>query len=167
MESIGVEQTATPELMQSWVSAALFANVAIFVPFVVTVPIVVTKLWLYNGTVGVTSSTYQLGIYSEDGTRIVATSSTDQVNAIDLGLEVTDITDTKIGPGNFYMAIAASATSITVGSTTIVAAQGQLLGLREQTGLTGSTLTNPATFAAYGRTVNPAIGFLVGPRSAL
>jgi hypothetical protein len=170
-ESCGIGQTALPENFTNMSSLAWsVANTAVYIPFSVTTTITVTKLWVKNGTVGVSSDTYQLGIYSSDGTRLVTTGDINQNDAIDGQLEITDITDTILYPGEYYLAMAASGTGIVVQGTAFTnVGIGKTMGFLMQTGLTGSTLPATATFATYNDSngVNPFIGFLVGPRTAL
>ncbi len=77
------------------------ANSALFVPFCVRQPRLVQRLWWYNGATA--SGNVDCGIYSADGTLLVSAGSTAQ-GTINV-LQSVDITDTLIGPGQFYMAL--------------------------------------------------------------
>ena len=78
------------------------ANQAIYVPFYLTERLTVTQLWWVNGAS--VSGNVDVGIYSEDGRRLISTGSTAQsgTNAT----QVVNITDTPLGPGLFYLALA-------------------------------------------------------------
>lgn len=78
------------------------ANRALFVPFRVQSRITVTKAFWVNG--GAVSGNVDIGIYSEGGARLVSSGSIAQAN-INLYQEV-DITDTQLGTGLFFMALA-------------------------------------------------------------
>src|SRR3990172_1046456 len=78
-----------------------FANVCYFYPFRIMAPLLVQQLFAYNGT-GV-GGNIDLGIYDAVGTRLVSTGSTAQSGTS--VLQVIDVTDTRIGPGLFYLAV--------------------------------------------------------------
>lgn len=77
------------------------ANRAYYLPFHLDQPIIVTKLWWINGTTA--SGNVDIGIYDSAFTRIVSAGSTPQVGTS--VIQSVDITDTLIGPGDFYIAI--------------------------------------------------------------
>jgi hypothetical protein len=83
------------------------ANRAIFVPLAVPIPILVAQLWAYNGADGTTGNV-DIGIYGTDGSasavKLVSTGSTARSGAN--VLQVIDVTDTLIGPGLYYLALA-------------------------------------------------------------
>jgi hypothetical protein len=143
-------------------------GVAVYFPFSLSQCALITKLWLKNGASPNSTQTYQIGIYTSDGRLIVTTGDINQSNSNDNLIETTDITDTLLCPGEYYLAMAGSGTSITAHGTTLSSAEiGKMMGWYEQAGLTGSTLPATATFATYTRTINPFIGMLIGPRTAL
>ncbi len=78
------------------------ANRAIFVPFRLSRSIVAVKLFIFNGTV--VSGNVDVGLYDEFGTKLVSKGSTAQAGTS--ALQAFDITDTRLGPGLFYLAVA-------------------------------------------------------------
>lgn len=107
------------------------ANKAIFVPFRMTRPYLVTQMFTMNG--GVASGTVDIGIYTEDFTKIVSNGAVNQAGTN--SVQTYNITDTLLGPGSYYMAMVISNTT---GTTFRVASWGQaallrLLGVLEQT----------------------------------
>jgi hypothetical protein len=82
------------------------ANRAIYVPFVLSESVTVVKLFIYMGNSNV--GNVDVGIYDSDLARVVsAGSTTDPASA---GLQEFDVTDTTMGPGQFYLAMAYNAT---------------------------------------------------------
>lgn len=83
------------------------ANRALFIPFTLSQPIAVAAMFTYNG--GTASGNLDLGIYSEDGTRILSTGSTAMSGTSTL--QVISVTSTVIGPGRMYLAMAVDNTT--------------------------------------------------------
>lgn len=129
------------------------ANRAIFIPFEVEHPYLVTQMYTFNGTAA--AGNIDLGVYSEDGTRIVSTGSTAQSGTTTY--QIVDVTDTMIGRGCFYMALALSSASGTnsrfTSATTIT---GLASGMMIQD--TAFALPATATFAATTSTYFPVFG---------
>lgn len=86
------------------------ANRAIFVPFRTAVPILVRQLFNCNGATA--SGNIDVGIYDRVGTRLVSAGSTAQAGTS--VLQVFNVTDTLIGPGQFYFAVALDNTTGTI-----------------------------------------------------
>lgn len=134
------------------------ANRAIYIPFRLMNAVRITKLWAYNGATA--NGNFDLGIYNADGVNLVSTGSTVQsgINAIQIVALGTPI---RLGVGLFYMAIAASATTLTffrVNQGTLLLAT---LGMALQN--TAFPLPAAATFATYdagGVYPVPVIGFI-------
>lgn len=132
------------------------ANKAVFVPFRIAEPLLVTKLFAWNGATA--SGNLDIGIYDENGVRLVSTGSTPQsgTNA----LQVIDVTDTWIGPGRFYLALALDGTSGTIVRNNLGSAiYAQMHGLAEMT--SAFPLPATATLASTSITLLHAFG-LVG-----
>lgn len=94
------------------------ANRALFVPFVLTKPVIIVKAFCYNGTVANTNM--DIGIYDFHGTKLVSSGSVAQAGTS--VLQEFDLTDTKLGPGKFYMALAiesVTGTTFRVNPTTL------------------------------------------------
>lgn len=83
------------------------ANLAIYVPFVLAESVTVVKLWWNNGAA--VSGNVDVGIYNSSLTRLISAGSTAQATAN--VLQAADVTDTAMGPGQFYMALACDNTT--------------------------------------------------------
>lgn len=82
------------------------ANQAILVPFRVGRPVTICKLGVATGTTP--AGNFDLGIYDEGGNRLVSSGAqAKQASA----LQVIDIADLLIGPGRYYLAMAADGTN--------------------------------------------------------
>jgi len=131
------------------------ANRAYLIPFHLAEPILVTKLGLANGAVP--AGNIDLGIYDSNFTRIVSSGSTAQA-----GVSVAqwiDITDTIIGPGDFYLALACSTISPFV-SITLATPTANRSGMLQM----ASAFPLPATItpATIASGVLPMIGLRQG-----
>lgn len=143
------------------------ANVVCFYPFGLPEPAVVTKLYWVNGAA--VAGNYDAGVYDEAGTLLVSTGSVAAASAN--AFQVTDVTDTTLARGRYYMAIVSDTSGATQTIISLVPAAGilQSLGMLEQAGVTLPLATNasPATFAKYTRAFIPYTGALlyraVGP----
>lgn len=129
------------------------SNRAYYYPFRIDHPITVLKLWMANGAAA--AGNLDIGIYSEDGTRIVSSGSTAQAGTNTL--QEIDIADTVIGPGAFYLAAAMDGTTGTAfrfsgGSST----RSLLLGYYSQ--VTAFPLPANATFASQASQWIPLFG---------
>lgn len=86
------------------------ANKAIFYPFHVNRPFLVKKLFCYNGTTA--AGNLDVGIYDRFGNRMVSSGSTAQAGTS--VLQVFDVTDTWLQPGDYYFALAMDGTTGTI-----------------------------------------------------
>lgn len=153
LESIGMEfiisQGGGPGSTGAWPTA----NKAIYLPFSLKYPTLIKLMFSVNGSSA--ANTRDLGIYSEDGTRIVSIGST--AGSGTNNIQTYDITDTLIGPGRFYMAIASSnVTSQFFRAAGSSLPRLQALGIYEQT--TAFPLPATATFASLSSLYIPLIG---------
>lgn len=128
------------------------ANKAIFIPFVLRFPITVVRLWTNNATA--VTDTRDIGIYSEDGTKIVSTGST--AGSGTSTLQVYSVTATTIGPGRFYLALANSGSASRFFATGVSAVRAKTLGVYEMT--SAFPLPATATFATISSAYQPMIG---------
>lgn len=81
-------------------------NVATYIPFVIPTTVTVYRLWtMYQGTA---LGNYDLGLYTETGTRLASIGSTAVVNPHNYTLLYGDIPDTIIARGTYYVALAYS-----------------------------------------------------------
>lgn len=122
------------------------ANKAFFVNFTLPCPMTVYGLGWYNGDV--VSGNVDVGIYDDQGNRVVSTGSTAQATAGDV--QSVDVTDTLLGVGNYYLAIAASTTSATLFRVAMAQIAQEALGGREMT--SAFPLPSTATFATPSST---------------
>lgn len=131
------------------------ANRAIFVPFRLTRAKPVTKLFAHNGATA--SGNLDIGIYTIDGTRIVSTGSVAQSGTN--VCQVIDITDTLLGDGDYYLALAMDGTTGTVFRAAPQATRLRTAGVLQQA--SAFPLPATATFAAVASAFLPFFGALV------
>lgn len=137
------------------------ANLLIGYPVRLFSPAILTKLWIYNGTTA--SGNLDLGVYDARGTKIVSSGSTLQAGTS--ALQVIDITDTPLGPGDFYVCGAMNGITGTVmmstwGHNSQGYAQGQIQMV------TAFPLPATATFVLAFNSL-PMIGALTFPRTVI
>lgn len=82
------------------------ANLAIFVPFRLAEPVTVCKLAVGAGATA--AGNFDVGIFDAQGNRIVSSGATAKQSSVE---QIIDITDTEIGPGVYYLALAANGTN--------------------------------------------------------
>jgi hypothetical protein len=128
------------------------ANTAIFIPFALTKAITIVKMFSMNGATA--SGSIDLGIYDVAGTRLISSGSTAQAGTNTL--QEFDITDTQIGPGLFYMAVAKNDTAGTLYRVAPVAQLPAGIGVLQQA--SAFALPATATFAAMAQAYFPWIG---------
>lgn len=129
------------------------ANKAILVPFVVSSPSTIVKLFCHNGAA--VSGNMDIGIYDYTGRLLVSSGSTAQAgtNAI----QEFDITDTRIGSGMFYIALAVDNTTATIFRVSATNARNtKFLGMAEVT--SAVPLPASATLATTSVINIPIIG---------
>lgn len=133
------------------------ANLAIYSPFSLPWYYPIRRMFWTNGsTVGGNAS---IGIYTADGKALYTSASTVTSGASTLQF-VTPATDLWLPPGAYYVGVAFSGTTnVAFGASGATAIAGRLVGLLEEA-LGGLPMPTPAaTFAQYGRTVAPLVGF--------
>jgi hypothetical protein len=128
------------------------ANTAVYIPFRVFAPFLVAQIAWANGSA--VSGNIDAGIYDAVGTRLVSAGSTVQSGAA--AVQTVDITDTWIGPGLFYLALALDNTTGTVQRTSASLARQRLTGCFQQA--TAFALPATATFAAVATANIPVFG---------
>jgi hypothetical protein len=144
VELLALFGTAGQENSRSTITTV--ANLAMFVPFVLHGPVTVVKLF---ADIGSSSGNIDIGIYDEDGALIVSIGSTAQAGA---GIQSFDITDTRIGPGRFYLAIVSN--NATGG---LVALSSGVLGRMVVTGMRWMSSAFPLPATAVFDTSTSAI----------
>lgn len=127
------------------------ANRAYYVPFSLRANTLVLKMFVANGSTA--SGNFDVGIYDTTGTKIVSSGSTAQSGTSTL--QVVDITDTLLGPGKYYMALAMDGTTGTAQKFTMVAQNN--IGTYLQA--TAFALPATATLGNNNTTYLPMFGF--------
>lgn len=154
-ESIGEPLTKTNQLLSNAASAVyVAADLAVFVPFVLPERATVCKLLTWNGTVA--ADNVDVGIYSEDGRRILSTGPTAQAGTNNR--QEFDVTDTPLGPGLFFMAVAMSGTTGALFRLATGIPILRLAGVVQQAGLTSGTLPATLTRATVANAYLPVFG---------
>lgn len=82
------------------------ANLAIFIPFTLAVPVTVYKMAMGAGATA--AGNFDIGIYDAAGNRLVSSGATAKGSSVE---HILDVTDTVIGPGTYYLAMAADGTN--------------------------------------------------------
>jgi hypothetical protein len=132
------------------------ANLALFIPFSLGEPITALRMYLYNGNI--VNGNVDIGIYSEDGTKLVSSGST--VHAGLNNLQEFNITDTIIGPGIFYMALSFSGNVATVSRFNLVTMLSSVVGMAQMEN--AFPLPANAVFATCAYGFIPIMGICVG-----
>lgn len=124
------------------------SNRALYLPVEVQAPCTAYQ-FIFN--VVTQSGNYDVGIYDEQGKRLVSKGSTAVPVA---GVCITDITDTELTPGVYFLAMNVDNTTAAFNRTTNpTAAHMQCCGCQQQA-VGAVTLPDPATFA------NPATAYV-------
>lgn len=136
------------------------ANAAIYIPFALPFPYTVRRLFWCNGTTA--SLNFDIGLYTDGGTRLVSAGSTAQsgTSVPQYPSMANGSLPIQLSPGIlYYLAFTASATTSAraYGSASFTAVGGRMAGCKWQT----SALPLPATaaFATFAGTCWPLIGF--------
>lgn len=134
---------------------AWIANLAVYVPFLISQPVTVMEWFHLNGTL-TTAYNIDYGIYNLDFTKIQSLGSTAGVTTASAFVSTTTWTDLDLQPGSYYMAFASDSTrNFTTSSD--VAGLYETMGIMEQT--TAFALPSPAVPVQYTRAFLPQFGF--------
>lgn len=155
LESLGINIALDGVLMSDFASATYpTGNKAYYVPFMLYEPYIVAQLFVANGATA--SGNVDVGIYDAAGTRIVSSGSTAQSGTT--ALQLFNITDTLIGPGQFYFAVAMDNTTGTLYRSLVASSTTEMrhMGILQQT--SAFALPATATFAALSNNYLPLIG---------
>lgn len=128
------------------------ANDALLVPFCLNQSALIKRLFAING--GTASGNIDMGIYAESGAKIVSIGSTAQSGTTTV--QFFDITDTFLGPGRYYIAVAMDNTTGTLFRANPSVARLQTLGMAKQA--TAFALPTSITFATVTALYLPLIG---------
>lgn len=151
-ESIGTEIGAIQGGAAPAGGAFPASNDAIFVPLYLSQVVTVTRMFCVNSSTA--SGSVDVGLYTEAGARIVSAGGAAQSGTN--VLQFFNITDTTLGPGRYYMAIAMDNTTGTLFRTNPSTAHQQKYGLAKM----ASAFPLPATvtFATVTAAYIPQIG---------
>lgn len=142
---IGVNRAQTASV--AWPSA----NMAIFIPVLIDESCTIYKMTIGAGSTA--SGNFDVGLYDRFGNRLVSSGATAKAAGAE---QVIDITDTTIGPGLYYMAMAADGTNNysmvnPSGTSPVPLQKARLMGTLEA----ASSYTLPSTATMVARTVAP------------
>lgn len=90
-------------------SASTGATFLMLTPFTNPEPALITKVWWYNGVT--VAGNVDCGVFDENGVKLVSAGSTVMAGAS--AIQNVDVTDTYIGRGRFYLALATNNTTAT------------------------------------------------------
>lgn len=134
------------------------ANRAFYFPFWLPEQYTVTKMFTMNGATA--DKNVDVGIYHDNGTRIESIRHTLGFDTPQSGtntIQLYDLTDVTLGPGNYYMALAMDGTTGTLFRNTPNSAPSlAVMGIRQQA--SAYPLPDPATFADMNTTTVPIFG---------
>lgn len=145
---------AVPSTTAGASSAYPAANLALYVPIIVTSTVTAYETWVETGTL-TTSNGTEIGLYDTAGNRLFTTATT--VASASTLVNSSGMTDYVISPGQYYLAFGCDGTRNFL-ATTLAAGSYQAIGCMEQTGLTGANLPTTWTAAVYTRAYLPLFG---------
>ena len=127
------------------------ANLAIFVPVLLGERCIAYKMVVGAGSTA--AGNFDVGIYDSGGNRLVSSGATAKGASVE---HVADITDTVLGPGLYYLAMAADGTNNysmvnPSGTSPIPLQKARLYGTLEA----ASSYTLPSTATMVARTTAP------------
>lgn len=151
-QALGTEYAALAAAAPASVAHAT-VNMLRAYPFVLPEPMLVRKVWWHNG--GVISGFTDVGVYSEDGTRMLASGAILQAT-INV-LQEFDIADVPLGRGTYYLALTSNSATATYLSNILGIQLAKLLGWG-QVALGAAGLPATITLAAAAAAIQPIFG---------
>jgi hypothetical protein len=130
------------------------ANAAIIVPCNLPVGGTAQKVWWHNGATA--SGTVDVALYNRRTLTKVAGPAAAVTQAGINAVQSSDITDVAVGPGPYFLAMSASATTTTVFRESISADDGRAMGCYIMT--TAHALPTTLTLAAFNVATMPLFG---------
>src|SRR6266498_2301229 len=149
--ALGTEYAAVATAAPATVALGTI-NLAKFYPFYLPEPMIVKKVWWYNGATA--NGNTDVGIYDEFGTKLISSGAIAQ-GTINV-LQESDIADTWIGRGRFYMGISTSSATAAYFSNVVPLQLAKAMGWCQMA--TAHPLPAVATFAALAAAVQPVFG---------
>jgi hypothetical protein len=132
---------------QVWPSA----NLAIYIPFRLAAPYTFNS---FSVPLGTASGNYDLGVYTEDGTKLISTGSQVAVS----NMNTVSVTSTRLPAGLYYLAMSADNVLIAPFALNSMANAALLRAIGVVQQATAFPLPATATFAAYAQVMVPYIG---------
>lgn len=141
IDTMGVDSVTSRIKPSSGAGAWPSANLAIYVPVRVRSRVIVTQLWY--GNAGTATGNYDIGLYDAAGTALLRRGTTAKTTSpVEI---VWDCTDTTIGPGIYYLALASDSATDTFHRLAPAAPITAALGVLSEA--SGFVLPATATFA--------------------
>lgn len=103
IQSVGLDMTNTRVGQQPASAAWPTASMAIYIPFSTGRTMTVYQLGWVNGATSVAGNA-DAGIYRADGTRVISAGATARTGAVST-LQLANVTDTILYPGQYYLAL--------------------------------------------------------------
>lgn len=132
------------------------SNDAIFIPFTSDQAVTIKRLYTINGSTA--SGNIDVGVYTQDGAKIVSSGSIAQAGTS--APQFFDVTDFILGPGLYFWAVAMNNTTGTLFRSSLAVRYSQAIGIRKQA--TAFALPASATFATVTAAYLPFIGAETG-----
>ena len=154
IHSLGVEAAGSTRYSQSGGTPASVAwpaaNRAIYIPFQISETMVFTRVHWYNGATA--AGNVDVGIYSENGTRLGSTGAIAQgtINVVQTNVLTAN---TTCLPGRYFMAMLCSSGTATVFAQA-ASLSAKMAGLYQQSVGAGA-LPATATFATWTSQIHP------------
>lgn len=127
------------------------SNTAYFIPFEIQQPFLVKLMAITNENT--VSGNVDVGVYAEDGTRLISKGSTAQSGTF--SNQTLDVTDTVLAPGKYYLAMAMDNTTGIVGRLATGLERLKTVGILEMA--TAFPLPAVATFATLTTNYCPMV----------
>lgn len=123
-----------------------------YYPFILKSPVTVSSLWFNNQSA---SGNFDIGIYSQSGTKLVSTGSTAATGG---PLQLLSVTSTTLTPGAYYFAYVTNSASAIHGTITTNVSDCKMAGVLQQTAGTVFPLPAVATMVTTTATAIPLMG---------
>jgi hypothetical protein len=132
------------------------ANRAIYAPIIIESEVLVTQLFIY---VGAAAGTADIGIYDVMKRKLVSSGATNTAGSS--ALQLFNVTDTTLTPGNYYLGMDCSTvTTLTLFRWTTNLTILESAGVQQEA-VGSATLPATATFANPANSYLPVMGCLI------
>lgn len=154
VESIGLAFTPNTAGAQPATAAYAVANSVFYFPLVLASTITVYRFFWCNGTTASTNN-IQVGVYTNAGTSVVLGTATTASGTSQPQFD--NVTDFRLSPGKYYMAIWCNGTTTHLMRSAPAVARLKSTGAFQQTSQAGG-LPGTATFASLANSFVPLFG---------